>query len=152
MSRHDYEAHVEKKTHKEKESIKSKVSTESDNKCETNAVAVEPTLILNKSDKQPINDKSVISSVKVKANNLTDAQLKSLVSDDSLFKRIANEAKILETRTSHRCLNEARILEVLKHYLQIFDSTLNIIPFGSTLYGFGGPNTNFSILIDAGND
>lgn len=54
------------------------------------------------------------------------------------------------SRTDTRIENEAKIMETLTSHLKGMDSTLKAISFGSSTYGFGGRKTNFNILVNAG--
>lgn len=63
--------------------------------------------------------------------------------------KILNETADLLARTTTRIGYENTILRTIKLALMGFDPTLEIIPFGSSVYGFGGPKTNFNLFIDA---
>lgn len=157
MSRDDFEAHIQKKTHKLREvarsmaeSVQSTVQSDINSiengvsriKLEKSDVYVETAAIkLEKSE--PSTSKSANPT-----KNLSLAQLQCVLDEESIYKRIATEAKNLETRNDERVFKEARILEILRHYLLDFDPSLNALPFGSTTYGFGGFSTNFNILVD----
>lgn len=72
------------------------------------------------------------------------------IESNELFREIFSVSASLLTRSEERIQYEKQIMDVLEMYVKSFDSTLNIVSFGSTTYGFGGSNTNFNILIDAG--
>lgn len=69
--------------------------------------------------------------------------------DDLSEKRILNATADLLARTSDRIGWEEIILRTLKSALMGFDSMLEITPFGSSVYGFGGAKTNFNLFINA---
>lgn len=74
------------------------------------------------------------------------------VIDANQFPRaIIASAIDLTSRTPQRIAHEKEIVKLLMVQLMKFDSTLRLLPIGSTTYGFGGSNTNFNILINAGN-
>lgn len=56
----------------------------------------------------------------------------------------------LTSRTKLRIQNEQHILECLSRQLSTIDVLLRAVPIGSSTYGFGGSNTNFNVLINAG--
>lgn len=55
-------------------------------------------------------------------------------------------------RTAERIAHETQIVEHLMHHMNAFDSALELMPFGSSTYGFGGSNTNFNILVRTGTE
>lgn len=63
-----------------------------------------------------------------------------------LEKAIATEMIDFVSRTQSRIDNEVQILKSLIAYLNAFDSELQLVPFGSSTYGYGGSRTNFNIL------
>lgn len=73
------------------------------------------------------------------------------VVDVNQFPRaIITTAIDLTARTLQRITYENQIVELLRNHLKKFDSTLRMMPFGSATYGFGGSNTNFNLLVNAG--
>lgn len=62
---------------------------------------------------------------------------------------ILNETADLLARTAVRIKHENTILYAIKSALTGFDSMLEVIPFGSSVYGFGGAKTNFNLFINA---
>lgn len=148
MSRDDFEAHIQKMSHKNKDgehTVNVISSIVPNGKAE---MAVELPNIVH--DKLLFTEEPIIvqpiTNVTLPTMPLND--LKNLIENENIFKQIANEAKNLECRNNDRVYKEARILEILRHYLENFDRNLNLLTFGSSTYGFGGDKTNFNILID----
>lgn len=84
-------------------------------------------------------------------NDITKIMIKSLddlVKVDGIFDLIETEAIDLLVRTDTRIAMEKEIIKILTKYIKSFDNKLNVIPFGSTTYGFGGSHTNLNIWID----
>lgn len=61
---------------------------------------------------------------------------------------IKPEAVDLLLRSDKRISMETKITTIIKKYIKIFDSNLNIYQYGSTCYGFGGEHTNLNFWID----
>lgn len=146
MSRDDFEAHIQKTSHKNKDGERMVSAIPSVGNVETEKLVVVPNIV----PKNPsISEEPIVRPiVNVILPTMPFDDLKKLIDDGNIFKQIAIEAKGLECRNNDRVYKEARILEVLRHYLQNFDSKLNLLTFGSSTYGFGGGKTNFNILID----
>lgn len=146
MSRDDFEAHVQKTSHKKKDRERTVNVGPSVRNEEIETAVVVPN---NASEKPTTSEDPIDRSIKnVTLPTMPLNDLKNLIDDKNIFKQIAIEAKRLECRNNNRVYNEARILEILRFYLQNFDSKLNLLTFGSSTYGFGGDKTNFNILID----
>lgn len=54
-------------------------------------------------------------------------------------------------RMVKRCFTELEIQAQLTRHFKELDSKLEVMPFGSATYGFGGSHTDFNILVNAGN-
>lgn len=147
MSRDDFEAHVQKTSHKNKDRERTVNIVPSVRNEETeSAVIVQNIVPEEPSFSEELIIRPIIKNVALPTMPLN--RLKNLIDDENIFKQIAIEAKGLECRNNIRVFKEARILEILRHYLQNFDPKLNLLTFGSSTYGFGGDKTNFNILID----
>lgn len=75
--------------------------------------------------------------------------LENAIKDGKIFEAIDSEMAKFSTRSDERVRNETRILGILKQHFKIFDSTLVLVPFGSTAFGFGGADSNYNILVDS---
>lgn len=69
--------------------------------------------------------------------------------DDLSEQSILNETSDLLARTSGRIEWEEIILRTLETALGGFDCMLELVPFGSSTYGFGGLKTDFNMFINA---
>lgn len=146
MNREDFEAHIQKRTHQIKNISRSEADSNTQKDIENVISLLDNGAMAIESTKSNENLRS--SQISLVTKILSETNLKSLVQETNIFKRIASEAKCLETRNDDRIYKEARILEILRHFLQMFDPEINIFPFGSSTYGFGGSSTNLNILID----
>lgn len=92
----------------------------------------------------------------VRGNKQTVVNISNYVKFEDAIKTDKVSEAILEemidfiSRTETRVQNEKEILQILAPHLKKLDSKLNIIPFGSSMYGFGGSKTNFNILVKSG--
>lgn len=75
--------------------------------------------------------------------------LKNCINADHVSRAVTAKIIDLTNRTAQRISNEKQIADLLTGHLKQIDSTVRLVPFGSTTYGFGGANTNFNILIDS---
>lgn len=57
----------------------------------------------------------------------------------------------LLSRSKTRKKNEVQIIKTLSNYAKTIHPALAVVPYGSSVYGFGGLKTNFNILIEMGN-
>lgn len=90
------------------------------------------------------------SIVDIPASRVSTMKLADVIDVNQFTPAIIATAIDLTSRTHQRISHENQILNHLMGQFRKFDSSLRIMPFGSTTYGFGGSNTNFNILIDAG--
>lgn len=74
--------------------------------------------------------------------------LGDLIRTDRCFDAIAQQMDDFITRSEHREQVQSNILLVLTRAVNSFDPALNVLPFGSVEYTFGGANTNYNILVD----
>lgn len=95
-------------------------------------------------------DPKPISSTDDKPNMPDAPQNHQNTEPNELFKEIFSVSANLLTRDEERIRNEKNIMRIFTIYIESFDPTLIISSFGSSTYGFGGSNTNFNILINAG--
>lgn len=78
-------------------------------------------------------------------------KLEDVVEIEQVAQAISAGIIDITSRTTARVHNEKRIVTLLTHYLKVLDPTLEVIPFGSATYGFGGAKTNFNILVNTSN-
>lgn len=90
------------------------------------------------------------SIVDIPASRVSTMKLADVIDANQFPPAIIAAAIDLTSRTHQRISHEIQIIIILMGQLKKLDSALRVMPFGSTRYGFGGPNTNFNILIDAG--
>lgn len=93
------------------------------------------------------NLKTAINSMENVLENSTSKKIENLIKTDDVSKAAVVEMRKLLTRSEQRIQNEANIIEMLTRFFQTVDSTLKVVPFGSSTYGFGGSRTNFNILL-----
>lgn len=74
--------------------------------------------------------------------------LEEAMKNGKIYEAITKELSIVSLRSDERLRHEGRILGMLKQHFKLFDRTLVLIPFGSTIYGFAGPSSNYNILVD----
>lgn len=65
-----------------------------------------------------------------------------------IFQDMPVTAVELVSRTALRMSDERDILQFLKRHLSANSIELQPMPFGSATYGFGGPETDFNILVN----
>lgn len=69
---------------------------------------------------------------------------------DQISVFIKTTAVDLIFRTLERITHEMDLVQLLGRHLKAFDSKLELMPFGSSTYGFGGCSTDFNILVSTG--
>lgn len=92
-----------------------------------------------------LSKKTVVKKSAVKS---VAATLEDAIKNGKIFESIAAELTKVTTRCDERIPNETRILRILKSHFKTFDRTLNLLPVGSSTYGFGGSHSNYNIFID----
>lgn len=94
-----------------------------------------------------LGDESVTKSNEIPkhADNLTN-----MIDTEEISRKIVDKAINFMFRSVQRISLEVQILNLFLHHLKGFDSSLQILPFGSSTYGFGGSSTDFNILVIAG--
>lgn len=97
------------------------------------------------------NDESASTNIVALKREKVTENLANIVASEkiSISRNIASNAIDLIFRSVQRISIEAQILELLSRHLKTFDLALQIMPFGSATYGFGGPRTDFNILVVA---
>lgn len=164
LSSEDFVAHIQKKSHKEKEIERQQMRQ---NESECNYVTATSRISVNESNSVSVNSGQTSSSASVVSNSDTKeaskpncvdipsstivrSKLKDTIEIEQVFEAITAEIVYTTSRTVSRIKNEAQIVALLTHYLNKFNPMLELRTFGSATYGFGGANTNFNILVDAG--
>lgn len=95
------------------------------------------------------NDRSRASSVSI-TQPVSTQKLLNMIDVKKVSQAMPAIAVDLVYRMVQRCFHELEIQALLTRYVKEFDSSLEVMPFGSATYGFGGARTNFNILINAG--
>lgn len=94
------------------------------------------------------------SVANIETSSLTTSKIStSLINSiniDQVSVTIKTTAIDLIFRTMKRISNEFDIVGLLVRHLKAFDSKLEMVPFGSATYGFGGCSTDFNILVNTG--
>lgn len=116
---------------------------------ESNQKVVSANIALNDSGNSSPGSRAS-SVVNVPSNRVSTMKLADVIDASQFPKAIIATAIDLTSRTHQRISHENQILNLLMAQLRKFDSTLRMLPFGSTTYGFGGTNTNFNVLINTG--
>lgn len=159
----DYNLHIQKRNHKEKE-----IERQSQRQHEFGNHLVRTTSMVSIHDDNGVNQRNSPKSNSLE-NNLVQIEYTGTSRGSSLDDSAcppkceipidfdeACEAITRTTkngcifRTAQRIAYETKIMNSLSHYINAFDSTLRLKIFGSTTYGFGGLDTNFNILVNAG--
>lgn len=96
-----------------------------------------------------LEDPSRASSISI-TQPLPTQKLMNVIDIKKVSQTIPTIAVDLVNRMVQRCFNEMKIQALLTRYFKEFDSSFDVMPFGSATYGFGGSHTNFNILINAG--
>lgn len=75
--------------------------------------------------------------------------LDEAIKSGKIYELITAEMDKFASRSQVRIRHEVRILGMLKQEFKIFDHTLELIPIGSTTYGFAcNDSMNYNILVD----
>lgn len=97
---------------------------------------------------------SNISTTYTNASGLSISNGKKRLEDaikvDEILKSTIIEMNLILERSNSRIQSEQEIIEQLSFLLTAYDSSIAVVPFGSTTYGFGGKRTNFNILVITG--
>lgn len=92
-------------------------------------------------------------NIETPSSSTTSKPTKSLI-DSSNINEVAVSIKTTAIniifRTMERISHEMDIIGFLTRHLKAFDSKLELMPFGSSTYGFGGFSTDFNILVSTG--
>lgn len=96
------------------------------------------------------NDRFRTKQNHIQSNPATLPELGYAIAGVRISQAIPSIAVDLTSRMIRRPFDEIQITALLMRYLNIFDSNLKVIPFGSATYGFGGSNSNFNVLVNAG--
>lgn len=96
-----------------------------------------------------LDDKSVTKSVEIPKHQSIAENFTNVIDTEEISRNIVDKAINFMFRSVQRISIEVQILNLLLHHLKGFDSSLQIVPFGSATYGFGGSSTDFNILVIA---
>ncbi|XP_055323571.1 uncharacterized protein LOC129578676 isoform X2 [Sitodiplosis mosellana] len=167
----DFELHKQKKSHKEKEAELNSshqipngsdtaqaalIQSEDNESCDvpsdqavklTTASSVSIMNSNSNRDLAQTNSQETVTGTSTMSNFV---KLEDVVKTDEMSKAITAEMIDFVSRTKTRIHNEALILKTLIGHFNVFDSKVQVMPFGSSTYGFGGSSTNFNILANAG--
>lgn len=167
----DFELHTQRRKHKEKESeLKSSCSSTNENdiaQVESNNHANNVDIDVSRDQVAALKTAGSVSSVNsssyqssVRASSQETTTNVSVHSSSTILEDAIKADKVAQTvvartisfvlRTKIRINYEAQILESIIGYINAFDPKVQLIPFGSSTYGFGGLNTNFNILANSG--
>lgn len=118
------------------------------------AANTKPSLPLRslKTEISNIDSKSKNSSVDTGSitNTYISKQWSKILEINSVTRLIETEFTRVLTRTQQRIEQESQIISLLSFFFNIIDDSVSVVPFGSTIYGFGEVNTDLDILIKAG--
>lgn len=95
------------------------------------------------------NDRSRASSIAM-TQPISTQKLFDAIDVKQVSLAIPAIAVDLVYRMVQRCFTELEIQAQLTRNFKELDSSLEVMPFGSATYGFGGSHTNFNILMNAG--
>lgn len=95
-------------------------------------------------------DKHVANSVEVPNRQSTAVNFENMIDLEEISRNVGAKAINLICRSVQRISLEVKILDLLSCHLKRFRPNLQIMPFGSATYGFGGSSTDFNILVNAG--
>lgn len=83
------------------------------------------------------------------ASDATQALINVVTSNQkSIFQDIPATAVEFVSRTARRISDERDIVDFMTRNLKIPSIFLRMMPFGSATYGFGGPDTDFNVLVN----
>lgn len=74
--------------------------------------------------------------------------LDEAIKSGKVYELITAEMEKFSARSQERIRHETRILGMLKQEFKLFDRTLELVPIGSTTFGFGCNDSNYNILVD----
>lgn len=77
-------------------------------------------------------------------------KLENLIKIEDVSKTAKIDMISLLSRSADRVMYEVKIMELLSFYFSAYDSTIKVVPFGSSTYGFGSMRTDFNLLIKIG--
>lgn len=89
-----------------------------------------------------------LNNVGVSSHSATVKELPNGMHIRKILQAIPPTMADLSFRMARQCFNEIEIVALLTQYVNIFDSNLEIKPFGSRLFGFGGSKTDFNVLVN----
>lgn len=125
----------------------------------TNVKSVQVAELKSISTANSINSDTSQSAVRTNIQEIVDgntsvqsnpAKLEDVIRTDKATLAIATEMIHFVSRTKSRIHNESQIMNTLAGYLNGFDCKVQLVPFGSATYGFGGSSTNFNLLANTG--
>lgn len=161
--------HIRRQSHKDKEcALKSQQQNESSkqlvqatsvNSTNTDGMNVDPKpngiVVSTNSTAVDHNgsssSRSKSSSIDIAPKRISTMKLVDVINVNQFPQTIVATAIDLTSRTHQRIFHEKQIVKLLMGELRKFDTTLRMLPFGSATYGYGGTDTNFNILVNAGN-
>lgn len=169
----DFEAHIQKKSHRDKLEKDEEILCEGDqsdadtledessasfiscsNQCLSSSLDyVEPTMSTKVAALSLESLKTAIDNIEnergasVSSNPSPSIKLENIIDVDNVFGSIKTEMTRLLSRSQNRTKQETQIIDLLSFYFSMIDDSINVAAFGSAVYGFGGTNTNFNILI-----
>lgn len=109
-------------------------------------------------ENRAVNGSSNINKNNSKASSIVDispasSSIQTLTNavmsrKEQIFEDIPATAAEFVSRTAHRISDERDVLNCLKRYFSTHSITLQMMPFGSATYGFGGCETDLNILVN----
>ena len=93
------------------------------------------------------NDQFKVNSTNTSPILAVVTNIANCINIDRVSQAVTEKIIDLTSRTAQQISNEKQIVDILTGHLKQTDSNVQMIPFGSTTYGFGGSDTNFNILI-----
>lgn len=112
------------------------------------------TLSLNSGKSTPSMSTSLLSLKEAVASlnlQLHPVALVDAVQVEKIAQLIRTEMTDLASRSKNRIHVEKQICDSMRNFLDLIDTSLNCVQFGSAAYGFGGRKTNFDMLVKTGN-
>lgn len=128
-------------------------SVSSINDCESNATTsrsqslASETVQTDKSSNMttlPVQDLKTLNNSK---ENVPLKKQENIIQMVYVTNSAVDQMKELLERSESRIQHEAEIIATLSHFFIKIDSTLKVVPFGSSTFGFGSLRTNFNILL-----